>query len=185
MIYAIFFTIICSLSTDIIKDFIFLILSIFNIKLYKFTSNIEINKIINLLEIKKHTVVNNNKQSGLILGKNFIGKIIIKDFEFDNYKLLYFICNESFYNKKINNNTNYLVKSNINKDNNDNIIKNDNNKNHNYLQLNKQIKFWARTGTYKYFYYLSRNLDLTNVNEMNNQNNIINLIIDMYKKKIF
>lgn len=98
---------------------------------------------------------------------------------------MYFICNESFYNKKINNNTNYLVKSNINKDNNDNIIKNDNNENDNYLQLNKQIKFWARTGTYKYFYYLSRNLDLTNVNEMNNQNNIINLIIDMYKKKNF
>ena len=101
MLYALFFAIVGGFSIDILKDTVLIILSLFNIGMYKITSPIEINKLINKISIKNHTITSNEKPGGIIWGRWFIGKIKSSDNEYDSSKLMFILINKSKFVKVI------------------------------------------------------------------------------------
>lgn len=176
MLYAFIVTIILGSLTEYIKDFFMIFLSISGIKLYKITSNIEINKIMKVIKINGSTINTNNKDSGIIWGKYFIGSLRTSDNEYDNNKLLFLLCTKKQYeiikiNKdKISDDENIEQIKEIIEDKDSNKI--------------KEITYWSRSGSYRFIFYMSRPLYLTNIIKKDEQQTIVDSIyLNFLKKK--
>lgn len=169
MLYAIFFAVVGGFSFDIIKDSVLIILSMFNIGMYKITSTIEINKLINKLNIINYTISTNEKPDGIIWGKWYLGKIISSNNDYDNSKLMFVLMNKNKFKKIITQNTiNKCVKS----------IKNSNNENN-----TQNINYWFRQGSFRYLYYIKRLLDVSKFISFNDQQIIIDKIVTKFETK--
>ena len=122
----IFFTLLSSFSSYVI-DFIYeiskIILSFFQIYLYKITSNNEINKFINKMEIKNFSSFCDDKPFGFFFGKWYIRNITTNDDHFHSSKTLYIFIKKVKYDN----------------------IQNINNKD--YEQIDT-LSFWSRNGSY-------------------------------------
>lgn len=158
----ILFTLLSSFSSYVI-DFIYeitkIILSFFQIYLYKITSNNEINKFINKMEIKNFSSFCNNKPFGFFFGKWYIGKITTNDDPYNSSKTLYIYIKKDKYNDIQN------IKSN------DDI-------------QTDTLSFWSRNGSYRYLYYLNRDIKLNKLAPNNNQQIILSDIKKNYSDKL-
>ena len=152
-----------------------IILSLCNIKLYKITSNVEINKIIKVIKISRSTMVSDNKDCGIIWGKYFIGTLRTGDNEYDNSKLLFLLTTKKQYEIIKSNKDKILDHENINNEN-QAIEDEDCNK-------IKEMIYWARCGSYRYIYYTKRALNIKNMVKKENQEKIIDSIYNNYLNK--
>ena len=144
-----------------------------NIKLYKITSAIEINKLIKKINIKNYTISNNDKPEGIIWGMWYIGQIHCSNNDFDNSKLMYILINISKYNKIMScDNITHCADTSATEN---TAITNNNN--------TKNIMYWSRVGSYRFMYYIKRTLDVSKFIPFENQQNIINQITTQYNKK--
>ena len=155
---------------------VFILATIFKIKLYKFTNEETNNNICN--NIKNDLCGCYTEQGhpyGVIIHKNIIPRYICWTSDNDYNKIVTILCNEKIKKKLISKPINQILNS-------KNKELTENSKD--TQEQDTKIDYYSRVGTYDYFFYINREITIDKTYSKSQQD-IANKIISAYNKKSF